>query len=64
LIRMAKITQEAEMAGKKNAKMKACQNGLTDKTKGMCPEKTARDPKEGAGNHWRAVEEMDKVLTA
>ena len=50
------------MAGKKNSKTKACQNGLTDKTKGMCPEKTVQDPKEGADSCWRAVEDMEKVL--
>jgi hypothetical protein len=62
LIRTAKITQEAEMAGKKNAKTKVCQNGLTDKKKGMCPKKTVWNPKEGADNRWRVVEDMDKVL--
>jgi hypothetical protein len=50
------------MAGKKNAKTKACQNGLTDKTKGMCTEKTVQDPKDGADSCWRAVEDMEKVL--
>jgi hypothetical protein len=48
--------------GKINAKINACQNDLTDKTKKMCLEKTAQDPKEGADGRWRAVNEMDKVL--
>jgi hypothetical protein len=55
LMRTAKITQKAEMAGKKNAKMKARHNDLTDKAKKMYLEKTVRDPKEGrmaAGEEW------------
>jgi hypothetical protein len=37
------------MAGKRNAKTKACQNGLTDKTNGM-------------DGRLRVVEDKDKVL--